>query len=732
MEDYLSEFEICDEIPTKLKKVIKILYVFECFKGYSVLIITIDDKVFGFGNNDCGVCGLGHEIVVKEQQIIEELCDKSVIQFYNGMRFVLALTSDNKLYGWGGNNWGQLARPFTNINRIYKPFLINELTDVNIKQISCGAFHTLLLSTDGLVFGWGDNKYGQIGCGQNDTNELITQLKGLPKIKSIHCSMNMSFAVTDNGFVYSWGHNKNHCLGYELVSCDFVFIPKMIDNLSDISSVCCTEDNTYFLSNYGSIYFCGQYYFDNKVCYQISPILMNSITFSSIQSQILFYQSKIIVLAIKDQDIYKIHSNKLFQTQYKSVDELFSKEYHITFRTSHIYINSSLERANEITARYMDQTVTVNNEFLKNFTICNNINMNNFSIKLLQVFDDENGYNVLFVTYDDNVFGFGSNQFGCCGLGHNKFVKDPQIIRELCDKLVQNFYIGLHFVLAITSKNKLYGLGDNSCGQLARKCNQEVNKPILIGGLDGINIKQISCGSLHALLLTNDGLVYGWGDNSLGQIGCGRDKGQRIECITRLTTVPKIKTILCGFAWSFAVTIDSLVYSWGRNNKGQLGQDVSMELIYEPRIIINLTDIKSICSSNNNTYFLSSDGIIYFCGKYFEQNNVKSHQRIPIILKSDVKYNLLYSTYYYQKCCPIGCALTDDSVFALHYNRIEKTSYKTLEEYYSKECQLTYKTYLLRLQSQISENNITIKGIYSCSKLKSESSKMNCDHEPSF
>ena len=52
-------------------------------------------------------------------------------------------------------------------------------------------------------------------------------------------------------------------------------------------------------------------------------------------------------------------------------------------------------------------------------------------IKIFHVFDDTKGYNVLFITSDDKVFGFGSNTYGCCGLGHNSVVNEPQIIHRI-------------------------------------------------------------------------------------------------------------------------------------------------------------------------------------------------------------------------------------------------------------------------------------------------------------
>ena len=151
-----------------------------------------------------------------------------------------------------------------------------------------------------------------------------------------------------------------------------------------------------------------------------------------------------------------------------------------------------------------------------------------------------------------------SNQWGVCGLGHNKNVKDPQIIPELCDKNIQQFYNGLGFVFGLSSDNELYGWGRNDWLQLGNETlNKENNKPININIKNQI-IKQISCGSEHNFVLTHDGLVYGWGNNRLGQIGCGKELGEKIS-ITRLTSLPIIKSIYCSFCISFALTDNGMV-----------------------------------------------------------------------------------------------------------------------------------------------------------------------------
>ena len=717
MNELINSLEIFDEIPNKLKKVIRSLYVFDDNKGNNVLFVTLNDKVFGFGSNNYGVCGFGHQMVVNEPKIIEELCDKSVIQFYNGMCSAFALTSDNKLYGWGNNEFGQLGLKVVNSAKLYKPILIQDLNDIIIEQIYCGSAHTLVLSNDGMVYGWGDNRYGQIGCGieLGECIPVITQLKTLKKINLIHCSFYSSFALTDNGMVYSWGYNDLCQLGHELKGNESVFEPKLIDSLSKITSICSTHRNTYFLSSDGINYFYG--YEMEKQCDRLIPEFFITIIKPSIQSlhsrlcfKFVQNHNKMATLLIGDT-IYQINSNTIKKTNYKSLDEFYLKNYNITHQTIQLNDETIIDKnkIESITDKFMENKEPISIDLLKRFIICNNNNINNFSIEYIHIFDDKNGFNVLFVTNEDKVYGFGSNQWGVCGLGHNKNVKDPQIIPELCDKNIQQFYNGLDFALGLTSDKDLHGWGCNDSGQLAKPLlNDDIHKPNIID-INNKIINQISCVSHHTLMLTSNGLVYGWGDNFEGQIGCGKESGEKISVITQLKTLKKIKSIHCSFDSSFALTDNGMVYSWGWNGWCDLGHESKNEYVFEPKLI-NLLNITSICSASINTYFLSNEGNIYFCGPYYDKNNKLCIQKSPKIILNQSNINSLYSVNYYQMGYPIACALSDECVYSLTYNEIHKTNYGNIEEYYSNECQLTYNTYYVRLLSETQKIQINING----------------------
>ena len=151
MSELLNRFEVCSKISEEIKQKIKIFHVF--YQGKTVLFITSDDNVFGFGENSFGECGLGHNSVVNEPQIIPELCHKNIQQFFIGVTFILGLSADKDVYGWGLNHCGQLGRGY--IKRIFsskqyfKPEIIK--FSESVIQLSCGSFHSLSLTEDGNV-----------------------------------------------------------------------------------------------------------------------------------------------------------------------------------------------------------------------------------------------------------------------------------------------------------------------------------------------------------------------------------------------------------------------------------------------------------------------------------------------------------------------------------------------------------------------------------------------------
>ncbi|XP_054154062.1 stress-activated protein kinase alpha-like [Oppia nitens] len=98
-----------------------------------------------------------------------------------GCDFALCITSDQQIYSWGLNYNNQLGRHIS--DKYSKPAVITYLSDIYIIDITSGSHHSLALSSDGTVYGWGLNTYGQCGCGQQQNDCIKTPIYQKQKLK---------------------------------------------------------------------------------------------------------------------------------------------------------------------------------------------------------------------------------------------------------------------------------------------------------------------------------------------------------------------------------------------------------------------------------------------------------------------------------------------------------------------------------------------------------------------
>ena len=130
-------------------------------------------------------------------------------------------TSKGKLYACGWNVNGQLGigKSGEDTGTII-PTLIE--SENNFTQIAYGTLHSLALTSNGKIYSWGSNRWGQLGICENlpqQTNisnnivenehiyDIPTMVKSLEKHKIIYISCRpwSSFALTSKGQLYYWG-----------------------------------------------------------------------------------------------------------------------------------------------------------------------------------------------------------------------------------------------------------------------------------------------------------------------------------------------------------------------------------------------------------------------------------------------------------------------------------------------------------------------------------------------
>ena len=87
-----------------------------------------------------------------------------------------------------------------------------------------------------------------------------------------------------------------------------------------------------------------------------------------------------------------------------------------------------------------------------------------------------------------------------------------------------------------------------------------------------VRFAQVSAGQSHSLAVGSDGNLYAWGDNQNGQVGDGTTTNQTTATKTTTPTGTGFIQAAAGGSHSMALDRDGNIWTWGNNEKGQLGR----------------------------------------------------------------------------------------------------------------------------------------------------------------
>jgi alpha-tubulin suppressor-like RCC1 family protein len=110
---------------------------------------------------------------------------------------------------------------------------------VSAVNVSAAAFHTVVLTSDGMVYTWGatNTAWGVLGTGADQSDGSLRRVDGLPTIASIDACFKTSLAVDLDGRVWAWGDNEyGQCGNSQIASFSS---PVLISGLSNIVQVSC-------------------------------------------------------------------------------------------------------------------------------------------------------------------------------------------------------------------------------------------------------------------------------------------------------------------------------------------------------------------------------------------------------------------------------------------------------------------------------------------------------------
>ena len=139
----------------------------------------------------------------------------SIAAMSAGDRHMLAAKTDGTLWSWGYQQFGRLGNGSSSSASQHTPTQVSGFT--NAMAVSAGHQHSLVLKSDGSVWSFGSNGYGQLGDGSTTDRSTPVQVVGLTGVIAIAAGHDASYALqTDGaggGIVWAWGHNNYGQLG---------------------------------------------------------------------------------------------------------------------------------------------------------------------------------------------------------------------------------------------------------------------------------------------------------------------------------------------------------------------------------------------------------------------------------------------------------------------------------------------------------------------------------------
>nr|XP_015106001.1 E3 ISG15--protein ligase HERC5 isoform X1 [Vicugna pacos] len=209
----------------------------------------------------------------------------------------------------------------------------------------------------------------------------------------------------------------------------------------------------------------------------------------------------------------------------------------------------------------------------------------------------------------------------------------------LQEKSIIQITCGDYHSLALAKGGELFAWGQNLHGQLGvgSEC-PSTPTPQIVEHLSGVPLVQISAGEAHSLALSMSGNVYSWGRNDFGQLGLGhtdnKDSPALIEALDNQTT----EFLACGGSHSALLTKGGLVFTFGAGKYGQLGHNSTQNEL-KPCLVTGLIGnrvTQIACGRRHTLAFVSDLGKVFSfgSGKEGQLGNGGTHnQLIPLPMK---------------------------------------------------------------------------------------------------
>jgi alpha-tubulin suppressor-like RCC1 family protein len=244
------------------------------------------------------------------------------------------------------------------------------------------------------------------------------------------------------------------------------------------------------------------------------------------------------------------------------------------------------------------------------------------------------GRHTVMLEGNGRVWAWGHNDDGQLGDGTTAGKSTPVLVKGAGGSGTLNDAVavaaGDDHTVALKSDGSVWMWGYNGAGQLGDGTWASTSTPVPVKGAGGAGTLSdgiaVAAGTYHTVALKSDGSVWTWGRNNDGQLGDGTTAGKTTPVPVKGAggsgTLSDVVAVAAGAGHTVALKSDGSVWAWGYNVYGQLGDGTTFVRNTPVQVKDGggsgtLSDVVAVAASGYHTVALKSDGSVWAWGANF-------------------------------------------------------------------------------------------------------------------
>jgi len=429
--------------------------------------------------------------------------------------------------------------------------------------LAAGDTHTLAVGPDGTVWAWGGNSSGQLGDGTTAGRSTPAPVRGLTDIVSVSAAGYHTVALRRDGTAWTWGPNYYGQLGDGTT--DGRLTPVRVQGLANVVAVAAGSNRTVALRGDGTVWAWGCNYSgqlgDGTTANRSTPVQVPGLV--DVVAVAAGYDHTVALR--RDGTVWSWGSNYSGQ----------------------LGDGTTTNRSAPVQVQGLVDVVGVT----------------------------AGGWHTVALRRDGTVWAWGANNLGQLGDGTTTDRTTPVQVPGLTD--VATVSAGSYHTVALRRDGTVWTWGANWAGQLGDGTTTGRTTPVQVTGLT--DVVAVAAGATagggwtgHAVALRSDGTVWAWGLNTSGQLGDGTTAGWR-STPAQVQGAADVIAASAGLGHAVALGRDGTVWTWGRNEYGQLGDGTTTYRSAAAQVP-GLTDVAAVAAWFLHTVALRRDGTVWAWG----------------------------------------------------------------------------------------------------------------------